>query len=166
MNEYTERMNRMRYLSDWRAYEARQKASIPWDALDENIIPLVKALNAIPGCITLACCGGHTDGSGSCPSGEFIVGMLFTQDEVGWSALWEITYAINMVGPGVSLTPAENDNLLIFWLRGKGVRDDMVHWLEYDHDVGEEEGEVWEHCLMGLPDLIADEEYCQIAAKN
>ena len=156
MSEYTERMGRIRYLSDWRAYEARRKALIPWGTLDENIIPLIKALNAIPGCITQSCCGGHADGTGSVPTGEYIVGMLFTQDDIGWCALWTVYNAVSYI-PDVSLTPDDNDNLLMFWLKGKGTCDRVVNWLEYDYIAGEEEGE---HCLMGLPDLIADEECC------
>jgi hypothetical protein len=34
---------------------------IPWDELDETIVPLVATLNRLPGIRTIGSCGGHTE---------------------------------------------------------------------------------------------------------
>jgi len=180
-DEFEARLERMHYLNDWRAYEARWKAKIPWADLDANIVPLIKALNDIPGCITEACCGGHTNGSGSCPAGEFIVGMMFTQDDVGWNAFWQVSDAVNTYLPGKPRTSLdkhclmESDcggsagtNRLTFWLHGKGTRDELVQSLEYHaseegqaetaREAKEEGTEPYEHRIDDLFEMIMDEE--------
>ncbi len=118
---------------NWKTYEAWRKARIPWGDLDQNMVRLIKALNAIPGCTTRACCGGHDpkEHQGQAGKDEYYVSMLFAQNWLGWQALNRVTQAVQFCRPEVWFTPtASDDGLLDFWLSAKGDPDTLAKLLE------------------------------------
>ena len=78
-----------------REYKVRQE-------MDDRIIPLVNALNSLPGIETFTSCGGHeekTDFS-QCEIDEFSVGFGIDPEEHGLISLGVITGAANQIKPG------------------------------------------------------------------
>ena len=72
------------------------------EELDEPIVPLVEALNRIPGVITFSSCGGHDDWRERCacavPADQFWVSFDIEPTQRGWKALELIAWAVARYG--------------------------------------------------------------------
>lgn len=63
-------------------------SSVPYDELDTRIKPLVEAVNALPGIVTLGSCAGHPDPKpGQYPEGRWYVKFQVEHNEEGWRSL-------------------------------------------------------------------------------
>jgi hypothetical protein len=78
---------------------------IDYHELDENIVLLVRALNAFPGIATIGSCGGHENPSEiQRPAGEWFVTFRVTHTQGGWKSLEYIAGAITLDPWRTSLT--------------------------------------------------------------
>jgi len=76
------------------------KADIPYDLLDPNIVALVRTLNMFEGLRTVGSCGGHENpGAGQWPPGEWVITFKADHTEEGWFALEFLTWAIQDYHP-------------------------------------------------------------------
>jgi hypothetical protein len=85
---------------------------LDYDALDSNIVTLVRALNAFPGITTIGSCGGHDNPTGVQRSaGEWFVTFRVAHTKGGWRALeyiagvtlldpWRTSLTVNTSQPG------------------------------------------------------------------
>ena len=70
-------------------------SSIDYDALDSNMVSLVRALNAFPGVTTIGSCGGHENPSEiQRPLGEWFVTFRVAHTKGGWKSLEYIAGAV------------------------------------------------------------------------
>ncbi len=65
--------------------------------IDESILPLVEALNGMPGIDTVGSCGGDAEpiSGGSWPLGSWYVKVRIEQNPVGWRTLEFLSWVIN-----------------------------------------------------------------------
>lgn len=76
---------------------------VPYDEIDANIVPLVRALNSFPGIFTLGSCGGHPNNKEfQNPEGTFdIVFGVEVADQrptrEGWLSLEFLIYVFNNI---------------------------------------------------------------------
>lgn len=126
------------------------------EELDDNIRPLVEAINAFPAVYTVGSCGGHPDpGPGQWPEGKWYVKFQVEHTEEGWRSLeflaWvtrdlqrgDYTVVLEATAPPPYLN--EPGACLAFVLSGNGADPELVaRFLSEMHEecyiaVGEEE---------------------------
>lgn len=117
---------------------------VPYDELDQNILSLVKALNAFDGITTVGSCGGHQNANVRYQNEEGTWYVSFDADhtEDGWFALEFIAWVVRDWGRGghngtleaTSLPPYLNEpgSCLRFVLEGWGheVPDELAKFID------------------------------------
>jgi len=103
---------------------ARDRESIPYDEIDKEIRPLIKAMNSVPGIATLSSCAGHEIDNADYCEGY----VVFSVDSMAALArLFNLLpYDIHPMRPGWAWCPywirgsfafeREEDSSLVFWL--------------------------------------------------
>lgn len=94
------------FLAFWAKKDPMDKVKI-----DANVLPLVIALDSIPGAYTFSSCGGHANpGKGQEPEGTFNVNFNVSRNRTGWRALAIIQSAIQQTATGL-----DNKLILLPW---------------------------------------------------
>lgn len=104
--------------------------AIPYDEIEPRILPLVRALNALPGIATIGSCGGHENPElGQEPLGSWFVTFAVEFDTGGILSLEAIASIGSIVQDDERITlevfrhwqAPINGSQLVFSLRGTGI---------------------------------------------